>query len=420
MKIFPLMLVVAFAIGTAAAYAINYTQFGYRDSQFGPITLDGRVTSDNAMAEMNKGIPTSGFARAEIVGDRQFDFGIMAPNEEGEHVFVVKNVGTEPLSLEVGASTCKCTVGSLEVTELAPGDQTEVKLTWHVKTNAETFGQSAELLTNDPLNPAIKLEISGDIVRQLEMSPKEWAFGEVAAGEPIVLESTVYNFMDQDIQPAESKFSDDAMTELMDLEIEPYQPNETDDGPRAKARQAFKLKVTLQPGLKQGPVSQNFNFAFERVDDDGNVVIPEGDKSSVGYFPITTTGRIVGQLSMIVGSKLTGVPGGGFQYQFGRLDAEDSKTAKAFVVLKGSERDKTTLRIGKTEPEDVIKATLVKGADRGSMVLYTLELELVPGEQPIERLGLSGDDVGKVWIESDNPKVAPLQLTVKFALPGKS
>ncbi len=419
MKMFPLMLVVAFVFGTAAAYAINYSQFGYRDSQFGPLTLDGRVTHANAMAEMNKGIPTTGFAKAEIIGGTNYDFGIMAPDEEGEHVFVVKNVGTEPLSLEVGASTCKCTVGTLDISKLAPGEQTEVKLTWHVKTNAETFGQSAELLTNDPLQPAIKLEISGDIVRQMEMSPKEWSFGEVAAGEPIVLESTIYSFMENDIRPAESKFSDDLLTELMDLEIEPYVPSETNDGARAKARQAFKLKLTLKPGLKQGPVSQNFNFAFERVDSEGKAITPEGDKSSIGYFAVTTTGRIVGQLSMIVGSKLQGVAGGGYQYDFGRLDEDSAKTAKAFVVLKGSESDNTTLRIGKTEPEGVIKATLAKGADRGSMVLYTLELELVPGEQPIERLGLSGNDVGKVWIESDNPKVAPLQLSVKFALPGK-
>ncbi len=418
MKIFPLSLAVAFGIGTAAAFAINQSNFGYRDAKFGPITLDGSINAENALAELSKGLP-DGFAKAEIPGGTTHNFGVMAPDEEGEHTFVVKNVGTEPLTLKVGASTCKCTVGTLKNESLAPGEETEVRLTWHVQTNAESFGQSAELLTNDPLKPAIRLEITGDVIRQMEMSPKEWAFGEVASGEPIVLESTIYNFMSKDIRPLESEFSDDALNELSSIEIEAREPNETDDGPRAKARQAFKIKVTIAPGLKQGPISQNFNFAFERIDSEGKAIQPEGDASSVGYFPVSTTGRIVGQLSMIVGSKLRGIPGGGYSYDFGRLEPDDSLTAKAFVVLKGSERENTTLRIGKVEPDGVIKANLVKGADRGSMVLYTLELELIPGEEPIERLGLSDNDIGRVWIESDNPKVAPMQLSVKFALPGK-
>ncbi len=418
-KVFPLLLVVAFVLGTIAAYSMNYSLYGYRVAKFGPITLDGRVNAANAIASMSEGLP-SGYAKADVPGGTTFNFGVMAPEEEGEHSFVVKNIGTEDLSLKVGASTCKCTVGTLENNKLAPGEQTEVKLTWHVKTNAEKFGQSAELITNDPNRPAIRFEIEGDVIRQMEMNPKEWTFGEVAAGEPIALESTIYNFMEDNIRPADSKFSDEEINRLAKIEIQPYQPTEESDGARAKARQAFKIKVTIEPGLKQGPVSQNFNFAFERVDKDGNVVHPEGDKDSIGYYSAATTGRIVGSLSMIVGSKLQGIPGGGYAYEFGRLDEDDPKTAKAFVVLKGSERGNTNLRIGRIEPEGVIRAKLAKGTDRGSMVLYTLELELVPGDKPIDRLGLKNDDFGKVWIESDNPKVPPLQLMVKFALPGKS
>ncbi len=418
MKLFLLSLVVAFGIGTAAALAINQSNFGYRDSKFGPITLDGTITAENALAVMSKGQP-AGIATAEIPGGTTHNFGVMIPDEDGEHVFTVKNVGTEPLTLKVGASTCKCTVGTLKNESLAPGEETEVLMTWHVSTNADKFGQSAELLTNDPAQPAIRLEIVGDVIRQMEMSPKEWTFGEVAAGEPIVLESTIYSFMPSDMRPLEPKFSDEAMNELTTFEVVPYVPNETADGPRSQARQAFKVTATISPGLKQGPISQNFNFAFEQIDSEGNVVTPDGDKTSVGYFTVVTTGRIVGQLSMIVGSKLRGVSGGGYAYDFGRLDEDDSLTAKTLVVLKGSDRKETTLTIGKIEPEGVIKANLVKGADRGSMVLYTLELELVPSEKPIERLGLSDNDIGKVWIESDNPKVAPLQLSVKFSLPGK-
>ena len=56
---------------------------------------------------------------------------------------------------------------------------------------------------------------------------------------------------------------------------------------------------------------------------------------------------------------------------------------------------------------------------RGSMLLYPLRIELVPGAEPIERLGKSKDDYGTVWIESDNPKVTRMRVALKFALEGR-
>jgi hypothetical protein len=411
-------LVFALVAGTAVAFAVNHQVFGYRDASFGPMTLDGKVNATNAVATLDLKVP-KGKARAEVPGGMKHNFGLMSPDEDGEHTFVIKNVGEEPLTLELGATTCKCTLGELDKSTLKPGEQTEIKLSWHVQTNANEFGQSAEVRTNDPTQPALRFEIEGNVVREMEMLPSSFAFGEVAAGESVVLESKIFNFMKYDIQPAQSKFTDDQLNALATIEVEPYQPTEEDDGPRSTARQAFNVKVTIAPGMKQGPVSQNFNFGFERVDESGIVVKPEGDKSSVAYFSAEITGRFVGALSMIPGAKLSGIPGGGYAYEFGRITEGSSLKAKTLVVLKGSERDHTTLRIGKITPEGAIKAKLEKSADRGSTVLYTLELELVPGDKPIELMGLSGDDYGKVWIESDNPKVAPLQLMVKFALPGK-
>ena len=50
------------------------------------------------------------------------------------------------------------------------------------------------------------------------------------------------------------------------------------------------------------------------------------------------------------------------------------------------------------------------------MKLYPLELELIPGEELIERLGNDNEDYGSVWIESDNPKVTKMRVALKFAI----
>ncbi|MCG8652715.1 MAG: hypothetical protein MI861_22945, partial [Pirellulales bacterium] len=78
---------------------------------------------------------------------------------------------------------------------------------------------------------------------------------------------------------------------------------------------------------------------------------------------------------------------------------------------------KTNLKIGEVSPSSVIKATLGEPtAGQGSMKLFPLEIEIVPGEEAIARLGKNKDDYGNVWIESDNPKVTKMRIAVKFAV----
>ena len=50
------------------------------------------------------------------------------------------------------------------------------------------------------------------------------------------------------------------------------------------------------------------------------------------------------------------------------------------------------------------------------MTLYPLEIEVVPGDESMARLGKNQDDFGNVWIESDNPKVTKMRIAVKFAV----
>ncbi|EMI28199.1 DUF1573 domain-containing protein, partial [Rhodopirellula europaea] len=152
MKTFLVCLIVA-GIGAAIAYNINESSYGRYEPHFGPIDFEGETTAANAMASLKKEW-SEDIPKVELPDGNEHDFGIMQPDEEGEHIFRVKNVGDAPLTLKIGASTCKCTVGTLENESLAPGEETEVKMAWTVKTNETTFGQSAELRTNDPTQVA--------------------------------------------------------------------------------------------------------------------------------------------------------------------------------------------------------------------------------------------------------------------------
>jgi len=402
-------------LGVLAAVQIHESRYGRFEGAMGPFRLDDDRPAVEIVAE-RRASWEGGRPGIELPDGTIHDFGVMGPNEEGSHSFTVRNVGESELTLEVASTTCKCTVGTLEQNALAPGEETEVQMTWTVNTKANRFGQTAELRTNDPSFPTIRLEIKGRVVRQLETSPEVLTFGEVAAGEPVTLDWKVFNYTDQDWTLGEPRFSSDELNELADFQMSPFDPSEA-ESIHQTARQAVRVAVNIRPGLKQGPVSQNLMLPYELADP-GEATRPEiGEDSPT----VTTavTGRLVGALSMLTTSKLEGVAGGGYLYDFGRLQKEDDRTAKAFVVLKGSQRDATNLSIGETSPPGVVTATLEEPVSRGKMKLYSLQLQLNPGEDRVERLGMHREDFGLVVIQSDNPKVPALKLRLKFSLPAR-
>lgn len=415
MKTFLACLIFA-AIGLAVGWNINYQRYGKYESHFGPIDFKGEVTATNAVASLKEGWDKK-YPKVELPDGNVHDFGVMSPEEEGEHVFVVKNVGDADLSLVIGASTCKCTVGELGDESLPPGEQTEVKMSWSVKTNESTFGQSAELRTNDPSQVAIRFEIRGQVVRQVQLEPKEVTFGEVAAGEDVDFEVRVYSYLEDEVSLGKVKFTDEETDSLSELAVEPFKPSEA-DGVNADAKQAFLVTAKIKPGLKQGPVNQNISLELVSKEPEAAGETPEADDSK-RYVFIPVTGRIVGALSMLPNSKLRGVSGGGYLYDFGKAELDDTMTAKLLVSLKGQQAESTKLSIGEVSPAESVEVTLDEPVGRGKMVLHALNLKFKPGEKKIERLGMDRDDYGYVMIESDNPLVPPLKLRLKFSLPAR-
>lgn len=400
-------------LGIATAAVANYTTFGSRDAFFGPFGTNNEMTAADLPAYRQSLLP-DGRPKVELVDEPSFDFGLMAPDTEGEHLFRVKNVGTGNLRLRLGASTCKCTLGDLDKESLAPGEETEIKLSWTVKAGLTEFSQSAEVITNDPDAVVIRLAITGEVAREIDLVPETWTFGEVATGEPFEVTGKVYSFLDTDIELTDLVFTKEELTELSEFEISPFTPTEANDGIRGIARQGFIVTARVKPGLRQGAVSQNLRMQLNRLDESGKVIPNEDGLNE--YINAPTKGAIVGPLGMILTSRLSGQEGGGYVYDFGKLNKGDNLIGKAFVVLKGSERDRTNLRIGETVPEGTVIARLGEPKGQGSVKLYPIEIELVPGSEPVERSGRNSGDFGSVWIESDNPKVTKMRIGLKFAI----
>ncbi|TWU31720.1 DUF1573 domain-containing protein [Novipirellula artificiosorum] len=422
MKRFFLLLVVAAIAGSATGWGINYTRYGHRTAHFGEIGYQGEITAENYQDHLDKLVQVKN-PQVELPEGAEYDFGAMAPNDTGEHTFIVKNVGEGDLTLRLGATTCKCTLGSLKTDRLKPGEQTEVLLEWNVKTDSSTFGQSAQVLTNDPNHYAIDFRVNGRVVREMEMVPEEFTFGEVAAKENIELTSKIYSYLLPRIEDPELRFTSDALNELAEVTIEPFEPSEA-DGANAKAVQAFDISIKIKPGLRQGPLSQNAILSFRHRGegetlDQGLADAGDGETGEKGMkkaFTAAIVGKVVGSISMIPNPRLTVTDAGNYVYDFGVVKQEDQRKAKTFVVLKGANREHEKLSVQSVVPEDVVRAKFGDPIQRATMTLYPLEIELQPGAERTKRLARDRDDYGKVRIVSDAPDGDKLTIGLTFSL----
>jgi hypothetical protein len=437
-KYYWLFLIGSVVLGTTFAWTMNYAEYGYRDAYFGEITMDGSVNAENVMEKLAE-YEVKSAAVAELVGEPVYDFGALPPGSRGEHEFTIRNTGDDTLTLEVGASTCKCTLGSLEKDKLAPGESTKIKLEWKVSSDEQTFNQSAEIRTSDPLRPAIKLEVNGLVIRDIEFEPSKITFGEIAAGESFEFSTKMYSYFNNDIEPRQVTFGSEELTKLSDVEIEPFQPSDS-DGVHSQAQQGFAIKVSVKEGLRQGPLVTNMRVAFDKLDENGKPIVDEnredaenaadaentadaedagnGEDPQAGGFVsfAECAGRIVGSLGMIESSKLKSTESGGYIWNLGRLGPDDSLEYKALLTLKGSEKDNTTLTIGETYPDNVVQAELGEPLGKGTMKLFPIKLKLNPQEELLDLLGKNKDDFAWLWVESDNPKVSRMRVAIKVAI----
>ena len=182
---------------------------------------------------------------------------------------------------------------------------------------------------------------------------------------------------------------------------------------------SIRVVAKVDSGVPQGSLSSQLIVEFQKLGDTGDPASKSGAETDSNFrVRVQVNGRVIGPLSMILNERIKETAGS-YIFDFGRITENDRLTATAFVVLKGNERNNTSLRIGEVYPDGVVKAKLGEPKGSGTMKLYPLEIELIPGTESVERQGKHKDDYGSIWIESDNDKVSKMRVSLKFSLDGR-
>ena len=234
-------------------------------------------------------IPKSGPHPLIVVEQPLHDFGVMAVNTEQSHDFVIKNEGEADLVIVKGKTSCKCTLSEVASEPIPPGGEAAVTLSWRPTAAEESFTKTAQLYTNDPLQPELVLSLRGSVQAMATIEPPpDWTFGRVVSTQPAVVSGDIFTGVvdDFDILEATSDFP------LLKIDVTEMDPDVvasrlgkvgykvtctllplTDEnrellGDRTVSVGPFSYDVTLRtnlPGSEQGVTFEKLQFKVNGV-----------------------------------------------------------------------------------------------------------------------------------------------------------
>ena len=97
----------------------------------------------------------------------EFDFGTVANNAPVDHVFQVHNAGDGPLQISGVSTSCGCTSATVGRDRLAPGESTELRVSYDPLTHDGATGQFMRVVyvrSDDPDTPEATLTIHVTVV----------------------------------------------------------------------------------------------------------------------------------------------------------------------------------------------------------------------------------------------------------------
>lgn len=103
-------------------------------------------------------------SRADIqFNEKQFDFGDIQQGEKVSRKFSFRNAGSEPLMILNVQTTCGCTASDFPKQPIAPGDSSNLTVTFNSAGKAGRMNKIVTVYTNGQ-RPEEKLKISGNVL----------------------------------------------------------------------------------------------------------------------------------------------------------------------------------------------------------------------------------------------------------------
>jgi hypothetical protein len=157
-----------------------------------PVTVQSSELGVNGLSSdpASTGVPsslegiggaTSGTPKAEVTG-KVYDFGSVLNAVPVAHVFKIHNAGMGTLIIGGVQTSCGCTAAKPTRNQLAPGEDSDIAVTFDTRFDKGPATRTITVSTNDPAAKSIVLTIKGDVKVQVDATPAQVAFGDVKHG----------------------------------------------------------------------------------------------------------------------------------------------------------------------------------------------------------------------------------------------
>ena len=319
-----------------------------------------------------------------VVESEPFDLGVMNPGDTQKHKFRIRNEGNTDLTLELGSTTCKCTLAEFDKKSIPPGGTDFIELEWHAEDPQFKFRQGAVINSNDPALPQFELMGEGSIRVKLATQPDSVYLADVARNKSRTLSVLLFSqaYVDVEINKIESSLP--AVRAEMAKEV-------PDVSPVQETRFRRDVVVTLEPQTKTGHHDGLLHIHYIGR-------LPDGTKEP-GVYQIPLSFEVVGDVTLhgrdVVGKTLI----------FGPTSQSAGAKKQAYVHMRGENLDDVRLTFRRSNPE-FLKVD-VGGIERLSPTVarFPVSVEIPPGSPTATFLD---DDLGEVELNTtraDTPSV---------------
>jgi hypothetical protein len=319
--------------------------------------------------------------------EAEHDFGTMNTVTSGTHAFVVRNVGDAPLALQVGPTSCKCTVAGLDKNEIPPGEEAAVQLEWTTG-RLPLYSHYATILTNDPARKSLDLTVHGNVRMLFETDVSEVVFPEMLPGEPataeVLLTSQVWDRLTVEHL--------DCPLPGLKWEVAAVEPAAT---ARKDAKCAQRLRLSLPEGLPAGELASTIRLALVGPDD-----------TQKHSLEIPLYGTVQPRISLIGGD--TDQHG---NIELGSLPQGRGRKIRLLVKIRDRQASLDNLKV--TTFPAFLQAKLNPRSEGQVRGLYDLVVE-IPDDAPVGQY--RGSPLGEVRIETGDPRLGSVKLGVAFAI----
>jgi hypothetical protein len=372
--------------GMVLGVAVTWADFRHAPAQLFPGPLHAGVDS--------QGVPKL------VVDNKDHDFGYVELGELVRHAFRITNAGAGTLTLKAGVTTCSaCTIAKLTKSRVPPGQTAEVVVEYVAKSHRPQFRHTAFLLTNDPKQPRVELNINGKISTRFRFDPDKLVFSRLAASEPAESEFRIYSFISDELRVSDPVFTATQTADFFRAQIEPLASEKLAE---VGAKSGSRVLVSLKPGLPLGAFRQTIRLTL---------------RSSESDKPTTWEGSIEGSIV----SDLT-IVGPGWNAESGILAIGNVPRGQGArrgltILARGARRNEIEIEPIEVDPP-WLQVTVGKPSKLNEFVSQIpLEVVIPPGQGPALHLGTDQGKFAEIVLGVKNlPDVRQMRMRVKFVI----